>query len=244
MMATLIDDLRYARRAFAKNPGFTAVVLSTLALGIGAVVAIFSVASAVLVEPLPYRDPGRLVRIGHVRPDSAVPGASFSPQDVEDLAAAHPDLERVASWSYFTNQSGVNLTGSGEPERLPAADVSGGFFETLGMPARLGRVLTPDDDRAGRDHVAVGSASLWKRRFNGDRAIIGRPILLDGTPFTVVGVMPPAFELPSAEVDVWRPLSNVGEDSVPHKREVRWLEVIARLTPRATPDSARVGLDA
>jgi predicted permease len=244
MMATLIDDLRYARRAFAKNPGFTAVVLSTLALGIGAVVAIFSVADGVLVKPLPYRDPGRLIRIGHVRPDSAVPGASFSPQDVEDLEGAHPGLERVASWSYFADQSGANLTGSGEPERLPTADVSGGLFETLGMPALAGRVLTPDDDRVGRNHVVVMSASLWKRRFNGDRTIVGRPIVLDGTPFTVLGVMPAAFEFPAADVDLWRPLSTVGEDSVPHKREVRWLEVVGRLAPKASLGSAHAGMDA
>src|ERR1700687_295287 len=180
MMATLIDDLRFARRAFTKNPGFTAVVLSTLALGIGAVVAIFSVADGVLVKPLPYRDPGRLIRIGHVRPDTAVPGASFSPQDVEDLASAHPGLERVASWSYSPSQSGADLTGSGEPERVPAAEVSGAFFETLGMPALVGRFLTPEDDRAGRNHVAVISSALWRRRFGGERGIVGRAVVAGG----------------------------------------------------------------
>ncbi len=97
-MTTLLDDLRYALRASLKSPGFTAVVLATLALGIGSVVAIFSIAHGVLVRPLPYKDPDRLVRIGHVQADSAVPGASFSPQDVEDLEAAHPGLADVASW--------------------------------------------------------------------------------------------------------------------------------------------------
>src|SRR5215471_10525759 len=104
-MTQLLDDIRYARRAFLKNPGFTTVVLATLALGIGAVVAIFSIANGVLVRPLPYANPDRLVRIGHVQARSAVPGASFSPQDVEDLEAAHPGLSAAASWTYFPNQS-------------------------------------------------------------------------------------------------------------------------------------------
>ncbi len=243
-MSTLLDDLRFARRSFAKNPGFTAIVLATLALGIGSVVAIFSIANGVLVQPLPYKNPDRLVRIGHVQADSAVPGASFSPQDIEDLEAAHPGLAGVASWNYFPNQSTMALTGAGEPERLPAANVSGSFFQTLGMPALAGRTLSRDDDRPGRDHVAVISSALWKRRFGSDRALLGRPIVLDGTPFEVVGVVSSAFEIPSAEVDVWTPLSTVGEDSVPHKREVRWLEVVGRLAPDATIDSARSGMDA
>ncbi len=243
-MSTLLDDLRFARRAFSKNPGFTAVVLATLALGIGSVVAIFSIANGVLVQPLPYKNPDRLVRIGRVQADSAVPGASFSPQDIEDLEAAHPGLAGVASWNYFPNQSTMALTGAGEPERLPAANVSGSFFETLGMPAVAGRTLSRDDDRPGRDHVAVISSALWKRRFGSDRALLGRPIVLDGTPYEVIGVASPAFEIPSAQVDVWTPLSTVGEDSVPHKRGVRWLQVVGRLAPDATIDSARSGMDA
>ena len=243
-MKTFLDDLRYALRSFAKNPGFTAVVLATLALGIGSVVAIFSIANGVLVRPLPYRNSERLVRIGHVRPDTATPKASFSPQDVEDLQAALPGLSGAAAWNYFPNQSSMALTGSGEPIRLPAANVDGRFFETLDMPALAGRFLTRDDDTPGRNHVAVVSAALWKRRFGGDRALIGRPLVLDGTPYEVVGVMPAAFAFPSAEVDVWTPLSNIGEDSVPHKREVRWLNVVGRLAPTATVESARTGLDA
>jgi putative ABC transport system permease protein len=243
-MSTLVNDLRYALRASAKNPGFTAVVLATLALGIGSVVAIFSIANGVLVRPLPYDDPGRLVRIGHVRPETVVTRPTFSPQDVEDLSAAHPGLSSVASWTYFPGQSGASLTGAGEPERFAAAEVDGAFFATLGMRPAAGRVITRDDDRPGRNHVAVVSTSLWKRRFGGDRALIGRPIVLDGTPFEVIGVMPPAFEFPAAEVDLWLPLSNLGEDDVPHRRDVRWLDVVGRLAPDATVASARAGADA
>jgi predicted permease len=243
-MKTLLDDLRYARRAFLKNPGFTALILATLALGIGAVIAIFSIANGVLLRPLPYREPDRLVRIGHVRPDTIVARPTFSPQDVEDLKAAHPGLASASAWTFFPGLSNTSLTGAGEPERLPAANVDGAFFETLGMPAAEGRFLTPGDDRDGKNHVAVLSSSLWKRRFNGDRAIIGRPLVLDGTPFEVVGVMPPGFEFPSAEVDVWMPLSNLGEDSTPHKREVRWLDVVGRLAPGATLPQAQAGIEA
>ena len=243
-MGALALDLRYALRSMGKRVGFTTLVLATLALSIGASVAIFSVAYGVLLKPLPYRDPERLVRIGHVRPESAVPGSSFSPQDFDDLGQAHPGLESVAAWSYSPNLSGMNVTGAGEPERLPAAMVSGSFFETLGMPARLGRTLAPGDDRPGANHVAVVSSALWQRHFGSDPGALGRVLELDGTPFTIVGVLPPAFDLPAPEVELWLPLSTVGEDTVPHRREVRWLDVVGRLRKDAAPESVRAGLDA
>ncbi len=243
-MTTLLRDLRFTARSLARSPGWPAIVVLTLGLGIGAVVAIFSVAYGVLFQPLPYRDAERLVRIGHVRPDTAVPGASFSPQDFEDLEQARPDLASVAAYSYFPNLSGMNLTGVGEPERVPAATVSGSFFDTLGLPARLGRTLAPEDDRPGRNHVVVVSSALWQRRFRSDPGIVGRQITLDGAPYTVAGVMPPAFQIPDAEVEAWVPLSTVGEDAVPHRREVRWLHVLGRLRPGATLVSAGAGVDA
>ena len=239
-----MPDLRYALRTLWKSPGFTAVVVLTLSLGIGADVAIFSVARGVLFKPLPYRDPARLYRIGHVQKDSATAGASFSPQDYDDLAQARPGLESLAAWSYSPNLSGMNVTGAGEPERLPAAAVSGSFFETLGMPARLGRTLTPGDDRPGANHVALVSSALWQRHFGSDPGAIGRVLQLDDTPFTIVGVLPPTFDLPAPEVDLWIPLSTVGEDSVPHRREVRWLNVVGRLQKGAGTESVRAGLDA
>jgi len=239
----MINDIRFALRGILRRPGFALVVVATLALGIGAVVAIYSVADAVLLRPLPYRDAERLVRIGHVRPGSAVPTGSFSPQDVEDLAAAPTGLERVAAWEYSPDQSGVTLTGSGEPERLNSSSVSGSFFDTLGVPAHLGHTFGEDDDRAGKNGVAVLSWDLWKKRFGGDPAVLGRPLLLDGRPFRVVAVMPRGFDFPSSDVQVWTPLSNVGEDSVPHRREVRWLNVAGRLKPGVTLASTRAALD-
>ncbi|HWZ84769.1 MAG TPA: ABC transporter permease [Thermoanaerobaculia bacterium] len=243
-MSTLLQDLRYALRTLAKSPGFTAVILLTLGLGIGADVAIFSVARGVLFEPLPYRDPSRLYRIGHAAKDTHTVGSSFSPQDFDDLVEAHPGLESAAAWSYSPNLSGVNVTGAGEPERIPAAMVSGSFFDTIGMPVRAGRALSPADDHAGANHVAVVSSALWQRHFGSDPTAIGRTLQLDGVPFTIVGVLPPAFDLPAPEVELWLPLSTVGEDSVPHRREVRWLDVVGRLRKDAAPESARAGLDA
>lgn len=240
----MIRELRFSLRGLLRRPGFALLVVATLALGTGAAVTVFSVADAVLLRPLPFRDAERLVRIGHVRPGSASPGRSFSPQDVEDLAAAHPGLASVASWEYFPNQSGKTLTGSGEAERLTASGVSGAFFDTLGVPALLGRAFGPDDDRPGKNEVAVISWTLWQQRFGGDPSIVGRPLVLDGRPYRVVGVMPRVFEFPTSEVAVWYPLSNVGEDAVPHRRDVRWLNAIGRLRPDATPLSARAGLDA
>ena len=243
-MSAILQDIRYALRTLAKNPGFTAIVLSTLGLSIGATVAIFSVAFGVLLKPLPYRDPERLVRIGHVQKNSSVPGSSFSPQDYEDLAQALPGLQQVAAWSYSPNLSGVNVAGAGEPENLPAARVSGSFFVTLGTPARLGRILGPADDRPGANRVAVLSSALWRRHFGSDPGAIGRVLAVDGTPFTIVGVLAPNFGFPAPEVELWLPLSNVGEDAVPHRREVRWLDVVGRLRKDAAPESARAGLDA
>jgi predicted permease len=244
MMNAFLQDLRYAARNLRTSPGWNAIVVLTLGLGIGAVVAIFSVARGVLIERLPYREPERLVRIGHVSRESVNPGASFSPQDFEDLQAAAPGLSSVAAWSYDPSQSAKTLTGGGEPERVATAEVSGSFFDTLGREPLVGRGLTRDDDRAGRNLVAVLSERLWKRHFGGDRAIVGRPVTLSGQPFTVVGVMPADFELPAAEVDLWLPLSTVTEDMVPHRREVRWMNVLGRLAPDATETSTRAGLDA
>ena len=242
-MSAFLQDLRYAARNLRTSPGWNAIVVLTLGLGIGAVVAIFSVARGILIERLPYRDPDRLVRIGHISRESVNPGASFSPQDFEDLEAVAPGLSSAAAWSYDPSQSAKTLSGSGEPERIATAAVSGSFFGTLGRQPLVGRALTWDDDRAGRNLVAVLSERLWKRRFGGDRGIVGRPVTLSGQPFTVVGVMPADFGLPAAEVDVWVPLSTVGDDAVPHRREVRWLSVLGRLAPNATETTTRAALD-
>jgi predicted permease len=244
---TLLEDLRYAARTLKKSPGFAAVAIATLALGIGANSAIWSVLQGVLLRPLPYQDPDRLVRIYYADPEQAGGvSAAFSPQDFGDLVAdlgspapGRPSpFSRIAA-SYFTlGLSGMNLTGGGEPERVDSATVSGGFFSTLGVPAALGRTIQPSDDVVGKDRVVVLSDGLWRRRFGGDPLVVGRQVTLEGEPFTVVGVMPPSFALPAREVDLWAPISLIGDDDIPHLRGLRWMEVVARLAPGASIEQA------
>src|SRR4029450_9634208 len=132
-MTALWQDVRYALRSFGKSPGFTLVVVGTLALGIGANTAIFSVVHGVLVKSLPYRDPERIVRIGHVRPEGGRLAGTFSPQDFDDFAREKPGISSVASFKFVPGQTGMSLTGRGDPMRVEACFVSAGFFETLGV---------------------------------------------------------------------------------------------------------------
>ena len=240
---TLVQDVRHAVRTLAKSPGFCAAAVATLALGIGANTAIFSIVRAVLWSPLPYRDAQRLVRIGHRRPDSARPGASFSPQDFQDLKSADTGLAAAATYFFVPGLSGMNLNEAGEPARISVAFVSGNFFPTLGVPAASGRTLLPEEEAPGKDGVVVLSHRLFLRQFGGDRSVVGRVVRLDGRQFTVVGVMPPSFAFPSADADAWAPLSLMGEDEVPHRREVRWLSVIGRLGPGTSLASLRSRAD-
>ncbi|HEY6049646.1 MAG TPA: ABC transporter permease, partial [Thermoanaerobaculia bacterium] len=219
-MSSLGSDIRYGLRGLIQARGFTAAVIATLALGIGANTAIFSVVHGVLWKPLPYREPGRLVRIGHARPGTSTVGHTFSPQDFDDLDQSRPGLQSVAAYSFVPGLTGMNLVGDGEPLRLSTCFVSSAFFEVLGVPAEIGRVLRPDENTPGRDGAVVISAGLWARRFGNDPAVIGRVVTIDRRPFTIVGVMPGAFEFPSAGVEVWAPVSLIGEDSTPHRREV------------------------
>ena len=243
-MSSLPLDVRHAFRSLSKSPAFTAVAIASLAIGIGFNTAIFSIVHGVLWAPMPYADASRLVRLGHVRPDSVQPGASFSPQDFEDLERQRTGFASVAAYSYTRGLTGMNLTGGGEPARTSVAFVSGGFFETLGTRPLAGRFLLPGEDAPGRDGVIVLGHGFWQRHFGADRGAIGRTVRLDGRPFTVVGVMPAAFAFPSADVDLWAPVSLMGEDMVPHRREVRWLSVVGRLEAGTSLAAANNALDA
>ena len=243
-MRLILQDVRYAFRTFARTPGFTAVIVITLTLGIGANTAIFSVVRGVLIRALPYLEPERLVRIGHVRSEGGRPGQSFSPQDFDDLARERPGLSRVAAYQFVPGLSGMNLLGKGEPERVSACVVSADFFETLGVPAAEGRTLVREENTPGRDRVAVVSERLRTRLSGTGGVAVGSTLVLEGKPFTVVGVMPRSFQFPSSEVDLWVPVSLMTEDDVPHRRSVRWLEVVGRLAPGATLEQARAGASA
>src|SRR5512133_1081462 len=174
-MDTLGQDIRYAVRRLLKNPGFTIVAAATLALGIGANSAIFSVAYGVLLKPLPYADPDRLVALYHLSEGhrTTMSGPNFV--DVRKLSQTLGDAAAIA-------RSRVILTGRGEPARLDGAEVSASFFNLLGVPPALGRGFNADENKPGHSRVAVLSYGLWQQRFGGSRAAIGQMMTLDGVP--------------------------------------------------------------
>jgi putative ABC transport system permease protein len=237
-MDTFLQDLRYALRTLRRSPGFALVAVLTLAVGIGLNTAIFSVVNGVLLRPLPFRDPDRLVRLHHVHPEKAPAGGAFSPQDLDDLRAASTGFESLAAYLHQPGETAVNLTGGGEPRSVQAAYVSREFFPLLGVGAARGRTLRPDENVPGADRVAVLSDRFWRGRFNADPALLGKTVTLEGEPFTVVGVMPSDFAFPGREAEVWLPISLIGEDDIPSERGLRWMEVVGRLRPGTTRESA------
>ena len=215
-METLLQDLRFAGRTLLKRPAFTVIAILTLALGIGANTAIFSVVSSVLLAPLPFGNPERLTVIWASNP--ALARKVGLPDKLPVSPGTFYDWKTAKSFkkmAMFTSDR-VSLTGTGEPEQLGAVDVSGEFFQVLGTPALVGRTLLPEDDGQGKRTAVLLSHDLWQRRFGGDRGVIGRAIRIDGVPLTVVGVMPPGFAFPrggemphgfgfAARPDVWLP---------------------------------------
>jgi predicted permease len=231
MLDSVRHDLRHGLRTLGQSPGFTAIAVLTLALGIGANTAIFSVVNGVLLSPLPYRDPDRLVRVFHANPERGIADSPFSPQDFDDFVRASRSWERLAAWFFTPGLSGMNLTGRGEPRRLETAMVSRDFFSTLGVPAARGRILLPEENVPGADRVVVLSDRVWRRDFGADPGIAGATVLLDGERFTVAGVMPASFQFPAREADLWAPISLIAEDDIPHRRSLRWMHVVGRLKP-------------
>lgn len=217
-METLLQDLRFAGRTLLKQPAFTLIAILTLALGIGANTAIFSVVDSVLLAPLPFRHAERLMMIWASNPELArkvgLPDKlPVSPATFYDWKTAG-SFEKMA----MVTADRLNLTGVGEPEQIPAVGVSGEFFQALGTPALLGRTLLPEDDDKGKRATVLLSHSFWQSRFGGDRGIVGRTVHLDGVPLTVVGVMPPEFAFPrggempagfgfAARPEVWVPMA-------------------------------------
>jgi putative ABC transport system permease protein len=229
-------DVRYAVRLLLRAPGFAVVALVTLALGIGANAAIFSIVRAVILRPPPYRDPPRLVTFLNSR--SEAPGfiTSSSLPDYDDWR------QRLTSFESFGVLSGwtFNITGLELPERVFGARVSGSLFQTLGTPPLLGRVLSPEDDRPG-DEVVVLGYRVWQRLFNGDPSIVGRTVMMEGRPHIVVGVMPPRFRFPSDEYELWAGIKD-NMDGMP--RNSRFSVAVARLKPGVGLSSAQAELDA
>jgi predicted permease len=230
-MNDLLLDLRYAFRTLRSNPGFTAVAAITLALGLGATTAIYTVVDQVLLRPLPYPQPERLVRVWHLNQRSVVPREGMAYETFTELVGQVPTLAAAAGvspeWTFTVRAP--------EPERATGYWVSASFFELLGTPA-FGRAFGPAEDAAGAEPVVVLSHAFWQRRFGGDSAIVGRAITVGPGPATVIGIMPPGFRYAS-DVDLLAPL---GQNPLAARtRQVRWVDVIARLAPGATVGQAR-----
>ncbi|HEV2131108.1 MAG TPA: ABC transporter permease, partial [Longimicrobiaceae bacterium] len=238
-MDNLLQDLRYAVRTLRKTPGFTLVAVLTLALGIGANTAIFSVVSSVLLRPLPYADADRVVMVWNSLSTSE--RAGLSEPELMDYRETIRSFEQVAAY----RPTDVNLTGDAEPERLPAARVTANLFPALGSGALIGRTITAEEDLPDRDDVAVLSYGLWQRRFGGDPGVVGSTVQVNGRTRTVVGVMPRDFKLPidfqsDQASEIWLPLA-LNPDSL-GGRGRHYLQGVARLRPGATPAQATAEL--
>src|SRR5581483_5755671 len=227
-METIFQDTRYALRQLAKYPGFSTIAILTLALGVGANTAVFSVIDALLLRPLPYHDADRLACIYDANRESGELHGVFSPQDVDDLKQSQTVFESFASFAFFPGNSGGTLLDVTEPHYVPTAYVSGDFFSTLKSTAALGRVLQPSDDVKGQNAQLVLSYGVWERQFGKDPNIIGRRVTADRITsnrmtYTIVGVMPPSFDYPSPQIEAWAPISLETDEMVPHRRGIRWM---------------------
>src|SRR6476659_8110865 len=238
-MDTLLRDIRYGVRGLLKRPGFTAIALIALALGIGANTAIFSLVNAVLVKPLPFDQPDRLVWVwGNIRQGGN--RASVSPLDFLDYRQQNNTFEQFAA--SFSVPLRLNLTGDGDPERLEASAVTGNYFQALGAKPAFGRTFVQDNEKPGSDQVALLSYALWQKRFAGDPAIINKTITLDGRSCAVIGVMPQDFAfLQSA--DVWVPL-NFDISPGMRQRKAHFLRPIGKLKAGITLAQAQADTDA
>jgi putative ABC transport system permease protein len=224
-METLIKDIRYGVRGLLKRPGFTAIALITLALGIGANTAIFSVVNAVLLRPLPFRDPDQLVIVWEDATFAGFPRNTPAPANYVDWKTQNQSFVDMAA----SHETSFNLTGDGEPERVSAYSVSSNFFPLFGVQPLLGRSFSDGEDRPGTNKVAILSYSLWQSRYGGDRQILNRDIQLNGEKHTVVGVMPASFQFFESDVRLWVPLALDQEDWA--NRGGHFLKVVARMKP-------------
>jgi predicted permease len=233
-------DARYAVRGFVRRPGFFVAAVLTLGLGVGASTTMFSVVDGVVLRPLPYPDPDRLVVVG-VRTGGEQRLFPSTPRDFFDMRGATRSLEHVAA----SRLESMTLLGDGEPLSVTGAGVSPSWFDVVGVRPMSGHAFTEADDSRGAEPVAVLSWGLWQRRFGGDRSIVGRMLEFDGRRFTVVGVMPRRFHPPEAiyhgDVEVWFPLSFVSDDL--DQRESGFLQSIGRLAPGVTVMAATSELE-
>lgn len=241
-MQSLWQDLRYAVRLLVKKPGFTALAFATLALGIGANTAIFSVVNAVLLQPLPYKDSAQLVSIWEVQ--SNQDHSNFSPAEFLDYQSQNQSFSAMAAYRLMN----FTLTGAGEPEQLGGLVVTANYFSLLGVEPEHGRIFQIEDGGAGAPRVAIISHGFWQNRFNSDTSLIGKTLTLSGDPVTLVGVMPPNFQ--DDNFQIWLNPRHIVPDWQFHSdvdlltlRNTGYLRVIGRLKPNVTLPQAQADLN-
>ncbi|MDQ5837189.1 MAG: ABC transporter permease [Acidobacteriota bacterium] len=243
-MRTLWRDVKYGARVLLRQPGFAALAVLVTALGVGANTAIFSVVDAVLLRPLPYREPGRLVLLHESLPRLGWSLLNVSPAEYLDYKEQNRTLSGVAAFEGVSR----NLTGQGEPSRVEAERVSPELFALLGVAPARGRAFTPDEDQPGKNQVVVLSQGLWRRQFGADPSVIGKTIRLDEQPYTVVGVMPAGFEFPYAKTsfiapaELWVPLS-IGDAERANRAASFDYGVVGRLRPGVTLTEAQADIE-
>ncbi len=231
MLTTLWQDLRYGVRMLLRSPGVTVIAVLALALGIGANTAIFSVVNGVLLRPLPFEEPGRLVRLSEDAPQ--VPQMSISYPNFLDWREQNKVFTGIAALQFQS----YNLTGTNEPERLPGRNVSANFFSLLGVKPAAGRTFLPEEDRPGAARVCVVSNGLWQRRFGSDPNLVGKQLTLNNESYTVVGVLPPSYRFGTA-TDVFAPIG-LKADTMTERGNHPGIYAIARLKPGVTVEQAR-----
>jgi predicted permease len=236
-MTTLSQDLRYAIRMFLKSPGFAAIAVLTLALGIGANTALFSVVSGVLLNPLPYPHSEQLVAVS-----ANTPGFNHAPVAYLNFLDWQRNAQTFSSMATYRNQD-YNFTGTSEAERLSGYMISSGFFSTLGVQPILGRTFRSDDDQVGAAPVVMIGGGLWKRKFGSSPEVIGQSLTLNGASYIVVGVIPPNFTFYGHDRDVYTPIGQWNDPSFRDRRVVVSARVIGRLKPGVTLPQAKADMD-
>ena len=234
---TLLQDIRFGLRMLRRNPGFTTVAVLTLALGIGANTAIFSVVNSVLLKPSIYKNPDSIVWIWESNPKAGLSHISVSGWNFLDYREQNQVFERMAGWHDW----GFSLTGHGDPERVDSPLVSPDLFAILGIDPLLGRTFLPEESELGKDRVVLLSYAFWQRRFGGDPAVVGQTITLNSEPVTIVGVMPESFRFPDSDAEMWRPL--VLQPGPVHPRVYHYLGVLARLKPSVSLETAQAEMN-
>jgi len=233
-MESIIKEVRYGLRSLLKHPGFTGIAVLTLALGIGANTAIFSLVNAVLLRTLPFREPDRLVMVWEDASFAGFPRNTPAPANYADWKVQNQVFEEMAAF----DQRSFNLTGDGEPEKVQAYGVTANFFGLLGIKPVLGRTILPEEDQPQASKVVMLSYSLWQRRYGGEQSVIGRDLLLNGEKYTVVGVMPAGFQFMESYIGLWVPIAFTSEELA--QRGGHYLTVFARMKPGVTLAQANV----